>query len=177
MTLPSPAPINIKFNRLLVLSEAERRRKPSGATIRFMLCVCDCGVQKEIRLEKLRNGESGSCGCLQKEMAIKYSTTHGQARKLFKNRSKEYSAWAHIKQRCLNPNATSFSDYGGRGITICEQWKNSFEQFFLDVGAAPEKNSGISIDRIDNNRGYEPGNVRWADRSTQNKNRRPRNAT
>jgi hypothetical protein len=82
-----------------------------------------------------------------------------------------YKLWTAIKQRCLNPNYPRFCDYGGRGITICDEWRRSFEAFYEHVGDRPAPH--LSLDRIDNNRGYEPGNVRWATRSTQMKNRRP----
>ena len=177
MALPSPAPIGQKFSRLLVITETERRRKPSGATIRFMQCQCECGTVKEVALEKLRNGETGSCGCLHVDRTVAASTKHGNASKNSQKRTKEYHAWAHIKQRCLNPKNKSYADYGGRGITVCETWKNSFENFLFDVGPAPERSAEISIDRIDNSKGYEPGNVQWATRSMQNSNRRKRNAT
>lgn len=177
MAIPSPAPVGQKFLRLTVMKEVERKRKPSGATIRFMQCQCDCGAVKDIALEKLRNGQTGSCGCLHIDRTVEASTTHGNASKNSQKRTKEYHTWAHIKQRCLNPKDKSYADYGARGITVCDTWKNSFEAFLADVGQAPERSAEISIDRIDNNRGYEPGNVRWATRSMQNSNRRSRNAT
>lgn len=172
MALPSPAPIGKKFSRLLVIAEAERRRKPSGNTTRFMRCQCDCGTIKDVSLEKLKNGETGSCGCLHIDRTIEASTKHGNASKDSQKRTKEYQTWAHIKQRCTNPKNKSYKHYGGRGISICDKWLNSFEAFLADVGKAPDRSPDISIDRIDNERGYEPGNVRWATRSMQNKNRR-----
>lgn len=170
MTLPSAPPIGKKFGRLTVVCEVDRRRKPSGATIRFMQCECDCGNKKEVALEKLRNGETQSCGCLHVERTIQASTRHGFAKK-HASRSKEYNTWAHIKQRCTNPNNRSFKDYGGRGISMFQGWADSFELFLSDVGEAPD-GSDVSIDRIDNDRGYEPGNVRWSTRSIQNSNKR-----
>lgn len=84
--------------------------------------------------------------------------------------SPTYRVWCAIKDRCLNPNSkTSYPKYGGRGITICDRWRDSFEAFLEDMGERPE---GTSIDRIDNNKGYEPGNCRWADKWTQSRNRR-----
>ena len=79
-----------------------------------------------------------------------------------------YKIWANIKQRCHNPDNPRYKDYGGRGITMCERW-HTFEHFYADVGDRPD---GLSLDRIDNNKGYEPGNVRWTNADTQNKNSR-----
>jgi len=83
--------------------------------------------------------------------------------------SREYETWARIKQRCYNKKLPCYKDYGGRGITMCDEWKESFEQFYKDMGKRPE---GKSIDRIDNDGSYEPSNCRWADKVTQQTNRR-----
>ena len=82
-----------------------------------------------------------------------------------------YKRWESIKQRCTNPNNPSYRNYGGRGITMCDEWAESFESFHAHVGECP--GPGLSLDRINNEKGYEPGNVRWASASQQMKNRRP----
>ena len=84
--------------------------------------------------------------------------------------SPTYTTWAHIVQRCTNPKNKAWKNYGGRGITVCDRWRDSFDAFVDDMG---EKPAGLSIDRIDNERGYEPGNCRWATRAEQHANKRP----
>lgn len=81
-----------------------------------------------------------------------------------------YSTWKGMKERCSNPNHIRYAEYGGRGITVCERWRDNFWSFVADVGERPD---GHTLDRVDNDRGYEPGNVRWATRSEQNANKRP----
>jgi hypothetical protein len=93
---------------------------------------------------------------------------HGETNE---NRTIEYEAWISMKGRCGNPNATGFKNYGGRGIIVCERWLKSYLAFLADMGRRPSP--GHSIDRIDNDGNYEPGNVRWATRHEQNKNKRP----
>lgn len=121
-------------------------------------CRCDCGIIRNVNGSNLRSGKSQSCGCgLNRE-------THGM------HKSPEYKSWEAMKARCYNPSTNQYHDYGGRGITVCDRWINSFENYYADMG--PRPSSGHSIDRKNNDLGYSPGNCRWADRSTQHNNTR-----
>ena len=144
-----------RFGRLTV-----KGRNPKNTRFKHPRwdCICDCGNVAVIQGEKLRNGETKSCGCLQREIAIMANTIHGNACR--GKLSTEYSSWNALKNRCLNMNAEKWPNYGGRGIKICDRWIDSFENFLYDMGKRPEGCS--SIDRKDNDGGYEPGNCRWA---------------
>ena len=166
-----PTPIGKKFNSLLIIADAPDIVRKNNSLRRRVLCLCECGKTKIIDHYRVISGTTKSCGCLQKEQIIKISTTHGHAAKKSKKRTKEYNTWAHIKQRCTNPNNKSYQDYGGRGITVCQSWLDSFEQFLNDVGYAPSLQD-VSIGRIDNSGNYEPGNVKWEQRDEQNLNTR-----
>ena len=125
-------------------------------------CLCDCGTVKTVGGYQLRNGKSLSCGCLANEL----KTRHGHARK--RNRSTTYQAWYSMIQRTTNPRTKQFEDYGGRGITVCDEWRD-FAVFLADMGERP---AGLLLDRIDNDRGYSKDNCRWTTRAEQQTNQR-----
>jgi len=147
-----------QYGELTVLKDAGVINKT-----RRWLCKCSCGNTKEIIHQSLRSGDAKSCGCKQ----YTKRTKHGHTKK--GKPSKEYSTWIHMKQRCIDTSNPSYDNYGGRGIKICDKWLNSFEEFFKDVGPAPNKNS--NIDRINTNGNYEPGNVRWVNKRVSSINR------
>lgn len=157
------------FGRLTVIALAPMRPNWNH----FVKCRCSCGTEKEIRVVYLRSGHTASCGCLSQESRIarRPNLKHGGCPKA--KATTEYAAWHSMKDRCRNPKNRKWRLYGGRGIAVCEKWSNSFEAFLADVGLKPDPK--FSLDRIDTNGNYEPGNVRWADIYTQNRNRRKPN--
>jgi len=139
-------------------------KHPDG-TQRTAVCRCQCGIERTIAIHSLKSGRTSHCGC---QMAAIVSVTraeHGMTG------TPEYRTWAHMKERCSNPNHKDWHLYGGRGIRVCERWRQSFAAFDADMGPRPD---GMSIDRIDVNGNYEPGNCRWTDEFTQAQNKRSR---
>jgi hypothetical protein len=154
-----------RFGRLVVLALHPERSRLGLAR---WVCRCDCGSERIVCGTSLRSGATKSCRCLLKEMLAKRVTKHGHTKHGL--RSRAYKCWEGMKNRCFSPRARAYPWYGGRGITVCERWL-IFENFYADMGDPPP---GLSLDRINNNGNYEPGNCRWATAAEQLANRRPR---
>lgn len=151
-----------RFGRLVAVDYSVR--KMSGHSVAYWRCICDCGTEHYSRGTVLRRGEAHSCGCLTKEMQSRKAKTHGLAK------TRLYRIWGNIISRCTNENTPNYKKYGARGISICDEWRNSFIAFAKSVGEPPTPSH--SIDRIDGYGNYEPGNVRWATPIEQGRNRR-----
>ena len=165
MSARKPIVAGAKFGRLTVIGPAEPRIELNGAKAYRVECACDCGEKTVVREHTLRNGETKSCGCLHRDVlrAQGYANrTHG--------RPDGYASWGQMINRCTNSNNHAYESYGGRGITVCDRWRNSFEAFYEDMGPRPGPKH--SIDRIDNDGDYEPSNCRWATTTEQGRNTR-----
>ena len=151
-----------KFGRLTVVEYAGINKWRNYK----WLCLCECGKKKVIRSGSLRNGDTQSCGCLQKEITSIIKTKHGHKKK--GKTSKIYVVWEAMIRRCTNPNYHEYHYHGGRGISVCERWRK-FENFLEDMGKVPK---GLQIDRIDNNGNYCKSNCRWVTPKEQQRNKR-----
>lgn len=153
-----------RFGRLVVVKQEISKNTHNS----YWECICDCGKSTVVCRPGLIQGRTQSCGCLHKEISSKisqnYNKTHGESRGI-----KEYRAWHSMKDRCLCKNNTNYHNYGGRGITVCSRWLESYENFLTDMGRCPD---GMSLDRLDNMKGYDKNNCRWATMEEQNNNTR-----
>lgn len=151
-----------KFNRLTVIDYSH---SDNGAV---WLCKCDCGGVITAKGRDLKSGKTKSCGCFHRDCASKLGKskeTHG------KSNTRLYYIWCAMKERCLNEKSSAYKWYGGREITVCEEWKSSFEDFY-DWAMSHGYEEHLTLDRIDNDKGYFPDNCHWVTMKAQNSNRR-----
>lgn len=162
MTTRKPLILGSVFGRLTVTAACR--------DIKYYVCACSCGETKRVRVDHLRTGKIRSCGCLRNELSSSRTDNLHEANKTHGlSKSDVYDTWRGMKTRCGNKNNSAYSYYGGRGLSVCKRWLNSFENFISDMGPRPD---GFTLERKNNALGYSPKNCVWASRSDQQNNRR-----
>lgn len=154
-----------RFGRLTVLERTDNHIKKNGDKETAFLCCCDCGNVRKVLAYNLKSGHTLSCGCLGLEHRTKTRTKHGETG------TRLYRIWHHMKERCNDNKNARFFDYGGRGIKICEEWQISYEAF-REWAVSNGYADTLTLDRINNDKGYSPGNCRWVTPKEQANNTR-----
>lgn len=155
---------------VVYLFSGERK---SGSKKRMASCICDCGGMVDVEIYNLRTGNTKQCSSCAHKTRSENSKTHGKSYQPGTSgtvEAKSYYTWQAMKRRCLNANSSGYSNYGGRGISVCSEWTSSYESFLEDMGLPPSMDS--QIDRVDNNGNYEKKNCRWVSRSENARNKR-----
>lgn len=159
---------NLKFGRWVVVGVAPIDPSKKNRAKRW-LCKCDCGNLKSVSSSALTSGDSKSCGCLHKskakEACINRNTSHGLSK------TKEYECWKGMKSRCYNPERENYEYYGGKGVTVCDEWKKSFEKFLHDMGSQPDDDVTWTVERLDKDKPYCKENCVWEIWEHQARNR------
>lgn len=166
--------ISRRFGKLVVIERSGTHTSPCGTKRALYLCKCDCGNEVVVQSINLTSGNTTSCGCHRSKTSSESHTKHGCAKK--DKTERLYNVWKSMISRCYYKRNSRYDRYGGRGIQVCDEWKNSYESFrkwSLENGYDKEADFGkCTIDRIDNDGNYEPANCRWVDMKVQARNRK-----